>query len=299
VAVVGLGHLLHALLATAVAFAAAAVCRGSASAAIVTLGFTVGTWALDFVAAGREGWIARLAAFTPAAALRTFEHGELRLAVVAVLVVATAAGFAFAALWLDPFRRLAGRAALSAVLLAAAVGAAVLASSWRAGWDLAEDRRNSFPRADEAALQKIEQPVHVTVHLAAEDPKLADLERNVLAKLERTLPHLDVTYAAQSRSGLFETAGGHYGEIWYAVGDRKALLRSTTEPIVLATLYELAGVPPPAGVDEAPYPGYPLAATPRFAAPLFFIAWPLAAALAFLLVRAPWRSSWKSPASSL
>jgi ABC-2 type transport system permease protein len=301
VAVVALGNLLHALLATAVAFAAAAVCRGSASAAIVTLGFTVGTWALDFIAAGRDGWIARLAAFTPAAALRTFEHGELRLAVAAVLAVAAAGGFAVAALGLDPFRRLPRRVALSAAVLAAAIGVAVLASSWRAGWDLAEDRRNSFPRADEAALRAIGEPVRVTVHLAAEDPKLADLERNVLAKLARTLPHLTVTYAADSRSGLFEAAGGHYGEIWYAVGRRKTLLRSTTEPIVLATIYELAGVAPPAapaGVDDAPYPGYPLAAAPRFAAPLFFVAWPLAAALAFLLVRAPWRFPWKPPASS-
>src|SRR4051812_12160200 len=54
------GHLLHALLATAIAFAAAAVCRGSASAAIVTLGFTVGTWALDFVSAVQGGLLARL-----------------------------------------------------------------------------------------------------------------------------------------------------------------------------------------------------------------------------------------------
>src|SRR6185312_7347308 len=53
-----LGHLL-----VAVAVAAAAVCRSSASAAIVTLGFTVGTWALAFVAEGREGLLARLAPF--------------------------------------------------------------------------------------------------------------------------------------------------------------------------------------------------------------------------------------------
>jgi ABC-2 type transport system permease protein len=92
-----LGHLLHALLTVAVAVAAAAVCRSSASAAIVTLGFTVGTWALAFVAEGREGLLARLAPFTPEAALRTFEHGELRLAVVAVVALA---GFAFAGTWI-------------------------------------------------------------------------------------------------------------------------------------------------------------------------------------------------------
>jgi hypothetical protein len=87
-----LGHLLHALLAAAVAMAAASVSRGGASAAIATLGFTVGTWALDFVGAGREGWWARLAPFTPTAALRSFEHGELRLAVAGLLLAASLAG---------------------------------------------------------------------------------------------------------------------------------------------------------------------------------------------------------------
>jgi hypothetical protein len=288
-----LGHVLHALLAIGVAVAAAAVCRGSASAAIVTLGFTVGTWALDFVSAVQGGLLARLAPFTPEAALRTFERGELRLAVVAVLLGASLAGFAFAALWLDPFRSLQARVALSVALVAVTLCGAALAAGSRAGWDLSEDRRSSFPRADEAVLKKIAAPVRVTVHLAAEDPKLADLSRNVLDKLRRVLPDLTVTYVAESRTGLFESALSHYGEIWYAVGNRRALLRATTEPIVLAQLYELAGVAPPALSPEPPYPGYPLAAAPRGAAPLFYVAWPLAAGLAYLTLRGGWRSSCK------
>jgi len=290
-----LGHLLHALLAAGVAFAAAAVCRSSASAAIVTLGFTVGTWALDFVSAVQGGLLARLAPFTPAAALRTFERGELRFAVVAVLLMASLAGFAFAGLWLDPFRSTAARAARSGALILLVVGAAALASSSQAGRDLSEDRRSSFPRADEAALRRIEQPVHVTVYLSAEDPRLVDLERNILAKLRRVLPRFAVTYAAQSRTGLFEDPGSHYGEVWYQVGARRGQLRSTTEPIVLAEIYELAGVQPPAAGADPPYSGYPLAATPRGAAFLFFVVWPLAAGLAFLLLRGRWRSSWRSP----
>jgi ABC-2 type transport system permease protein len=288
-----LGHLLHALLATAVAFAAAAVCRTSSSAAIVTLSFTVGTWALDFVSAVQGGVLAKLAPFTPEAALRTFEHGELRLAIVAVVTLLSLAGFGFAALWLDPFRSTKARVALSAALLVIAIAFAGLASTSRAGWDLAEDRRNSFPRADEARLRQIEAPVEVTVHLAAEDPKLSDLERNVLAKLRRVLPHFAVTYAAESRSGLFEGPASHYGEVWYAVGKRKAQLRSTTEPIVLAKLYELAGIAPPAEFPEPTYPGYPLASlagVPKGAALLFFLAWPLAAGAGFLIFHR-WRSS--------
>lgn len=289
-----LGHLLHALLAAGVAVAAVAVCRSSASAAIVTLGFTVGTWALDFVAAGRGGLLALLAPFTPAAALRTFEHGELRLAVVAVVILASLAGFAFAGLWLDPYRSFSSRLTHSAALVLLTTVVALLASSWRAGWDLAEDRRNSFSRADEAVLRRIDQPVHVTVYLSPEDPKLTDLQQNVLAKLRRVLPHFDVTYAAQSRTGLFEDADSHYGEIWYQVGKRRDLVRSTIEPVVLSKIYELAGVAALSGASgksELSYPGYPLAASTRGAAPLFFIAWPLLAGLAYAASRGRWRSS--------
>jgi hypothetical protein len=286
-----LGHMMVALLTVAVAVAAAAVCRSSASAAIVTLGFTVGTWALAFVAEGREGLLARLAPFTPEAALRTFEHGELRLAVVAVVALASLAGFAFAGCWIDPFRSIPSRSIRSAVLILLALGGAALASSWRQGWDLSEDRRSSFPRADETILRHLPQPVRVTVFLSPEDPKRTDLETNVLAKLRRVLPDFAVTYAAQSRSGLFENPQSHYGEIWYTVGSRRALLRSTTEPIVLAKIYELAGIPAPVPAAGPAYPGYPLAAAPRGAAPLFYIAWPLAVGLAFAASRGRWRSS--------
>ena len=72
---------------------------------------------------------------------------------------------------------------------------------------------------------------------------------------------------------------------------RRDQLRSTIEPVVLSKIYELAGTaPPPAGTDRS-YPGYPLAAPPRGAALLFYLAWPLAAGLAFVLFRGRWRSS--------
>src|SRR4029077_9275686 len=44
-----LGHLLRAMLSAGIAVAAATLAENAASAAIVTLGFTVGAWALDFI----------------------------------------------------------------------------------------------------------------------------------------------------------------------------------------------------------------------------------------------------------
>jgi hypothetical protein len=280
-----LGHLLRMTLSGGVAVAAAAIAESAASAAIVTLGFTLGSWALDFVAAGRGGWLQELAAYTPTAALRVFEQGQLRLGTVTVMAGLSFGGFVLAAVWLHTGRGWRYRLLATAVVslsLAAAVGAA---GSLRPSWDLSENRRNSFPPADEAALRQIQEPLLMTVLLSPEDPRFMDLDRSIISKLKRILPRLEVDYAANSRTGLFEESEDHYGEIWYEMGGRKAMNRSTTEPIVLEQLYELAGLDPPDHSEENEFSGYPLAARPRWAAGIFYMAWPLATILAWWLVR--------------
>ena len=283
-----LGHFLRFFLATGVAFAAAAVTGGAASAALVTLSFTLGTWALDFLAAGRGGFIERLGRATPSAALRVFERGELDAPAAAAFAVIGGAGVALAAVGLDRRLTVWARASRGALVVLAAALALAGASRLRASWDFSEDRRNSFSRADEAALRSIREPVVIEVALAAEDPRLYDYERGVLARLRRVLPDLTVIRTASSRGGLFEGPG--YGEIWYSVGGRRGMLRSTTEPIVLEHLYRLARVAPPPAPSESAYPGHPLAARPTGAVLLFDVAWPLAAGLAFALRRGPWRN---------
>ena len=271
-----LGHLLRVIIGTGVAVAAAAISTSAASAAIAALGFTVGTWALEFVAVGRGGLLQKLASYTPTAALRVFEQGQLRLATVAVSLALGVAGFALAAVWLPERRRLSARLSAS-IGVALVFGLAMWAGSlWRSTWDLSENRRNSFSVADEAALRQIRQPLDVTVFLAPEDPRLMDLDRNVLSKLERILPRMEVNYRAHSRTGLFDSAGDHYGEVWYELGGRKAMSRSATEPIVLDTLYKLAQVEPPANAEGNEFPGHPLAADPKGAAWIFYALWPLA-----------------------
>ena len=270
-----LGHLLRVILSAGVAVAAAAVCNGAATAAIVTLGFTVGTWALEFVALGRGGILQQFASYTPTAALRVFEQGQLRLSTVIVLLAAGVGGFALAAIWLHTGRgwrfRLLGSVDVFAVIAFLAMSGSLV----RTTWDLSENRRNSFSISDEAALRQIKEPLRIMVYLAPEDPRLMDLERGIVGKLRVILPRVDVNYAAQSRSGLFESGEDRYGEVWYALGGRSVMSRSTTEAIVLEELYQLAGIQQPAASDEPGYPGYPLAARPRNAAWIFCALWPL------------------------
>ena len=268
------GHLLRVILSSGVAVAAAAICTGAAAAAIVTLGFTVGTWVLEFVATGRGGVLQELASYTPTAVLRRFEQGQLRLSTVFVLLAVGVGGFALAAVWLPTGRRLHFRAAGSLGVVLAVILVSVSGSMIRATWDLSENRRNSFSVSDEAALRKIKDPLRITVNLAPEDPRLTDLERSIIGKLKVILPKVDVVYAAGSVTGLFEGQEDHYGEVWYELSGRSVMSRSTTEPIVLETLYELAGVQPPVASDEPAYEGYPLATRPRYAPLAFYVIWP-------------------------
>src|SRR5436190_22867569 len=139
------GHLLRVTLSAGVAVAAAAIAESAASAAIATLGFTVGTWALDFIGAGRGGWAQELAAYTPTAGRRVFEQGLLRLNTTIVITVLSLAGFALSIVWLHTGRswryRLFG-SLVAVVTLAAAVSAGARVITGRASLDLSENRRN-------------------------------------------------------------------------------------------------------------------------------------------------------------
>ena len=86
-----LGHLVRGALSAGLAVAAGALAESASSAAIITLGITVGSWALDFVAAGRGGLLQQLANYTPTAALRSFEQGLLPLNVAVVMLAISCA----------------------------------------------------------------------------------------------------------------------------------------------------------------------------------------------------------------
>ncbi len=280
-----LGHLLRGLLSGALGVAAAALADGAASAAIITLAFTVGTWALDFIAAGRGGFVQQLASYTPTAALRSFEQGLLRVNAVVVIVLLSCSAFGLAAIWLNTGRTIRLRVATTVILLIVASGLVWAGANLRTSRDVSENRRNSFSLDDEAALRRIDQPLKITIFLSPEDPRLTDFEQNVLRKLRRVVGKLDVEYAATSRTGLFETAEDRYGEIWYELGGQKVVERSTIEEVVLDQIYTLAHVTSPDRSSEDGFPGYPLSVQPKYAAAIFYFIWPLLVLVTWWLSR--------------
>jgi ABC-2 type transport system permease protein len=280
-----LGHLLRAALTIALAAAAAAVTSQAATAAIVTLGVTIGSWALDFTGATRGGWWARIAAFTPSAALRSFEQGLVRADTIWITLGIAAAGCVLASYWMTPGTTVRARVASSmrlALFFLIYLGGTL---SIRRSWDVTEDRRHSFSEADEAKLAELPSGLQVEVHLGAEDPRLADLRREILEKLEREVPQILVVYRGSTGTGLFASADAHYGEIWYEIDGKRVMQKSAIEPVVLETIYGLAGIHADPASESEHYPGYPLRTDAPMAWMIFFVIYPVIVLASFWRLR--------------
>lgn len=271
---VGAGHVLNAGLTIALAAATATLTEHPSTAAILTLGVTVGTWVLNFVAAVQGGLWERAAAYTPTAMVAEFQHGLVRLDTALVALTLVAGGLAIAAVWL----RLGvhGRRRVAESLAIAAVATLAIVSFTRvtASWDFSENRANSFAEADEDALSQIRGRLRIEAHLAPEDPRRVDLERQSLSKLRRVRPDVRIDYVSATSVGLFEQTSEHYGEVWYELDGRRMMSRMTTVDGVLEAIYSVAGITPPRESGSSVYRGYPLARPPRFAPALFYGVWP-------------------------
>ena len=285
---VATGHVLNAGLTIGLAAAAASITEHPATAAIVTLSVTVGTWIVNFIAAVQGGIWERIANYTPAAMVAEFQHGLLSLDTVLIALVLTVAGLGLAAVWMRIGVSVGRRMNESLTIGAIAVIGVAACVRLNESWDTSENRMNSFSEADERALRQIRTPLRIEAHLAPEDPRRSDLEHRALSKLRRVMPNLKVEYISATSIGLFEQTSSHYGEIWYELGGKREMSRLTTAEGVLETIYSLAGIASPSENDEPVFRGHPLAALPKGAAIVFYGIWPAVVILSSMLTRRRW-----------
>src|SRR2546430_2697319 len=92
------GHLLYGMLVGTIALFAAAISDNAATAAIITLAFTIASWVLDFTAAGHPGILEWLSRLSLTQMLRTFEQGLLLARVVLAVAIGVCAFTALAAI---------------------------------------------------------------------------------------------------------------------------------------------------------------------------------------------------------
>jgi hypothetical protein len=271
---VAMGHFLNASLTVAIGAAAASVAEHPATAAIVALSVTVGTWVISFLAAIHGGWWERVATFTPPAMVTQFQRGLIRLDVLLSVLILIGLGMLVGAVWMRLGESIERRAALTAALVAGAGVLIAAATFARPSWDASENRQNSFPETDELALRGITQLLTIDAHFSAEDGRRGELDRT-LSKLQRVMPNLTVRYIAQTSVGLYEQNTEHYGEIVYTLGGKQEVSRVVTAEGVLESVYAVAGVTPPAENEDEIFRGHPLAVPPRHAAAVFYGIWPV------------------------
>jgi len=277
------GHLLYGMLIGAIALFAAAISESSATAAIIALAVTIGSWVLDFTAAGHSGMIGWLSQVSLTQTLRPFEQGLLSAGLVVGMAGAILGFTALAAIWLPPGIPTREKLLHSAVCVLGICAVLGVGASIRRTFDVTEDRRNSFAAADQQQLSKLSRPLAVTVNLAPEDPRFLDLRRNVLSKIERAMPNVIVNVVGRTNTAEAD----RYGEVDYSYDGRTDMSRSTSPREILPLIYGLAGLPPPAPLAALDYPGYPLVMDARWSMPWFFGLLPLAIVIFWWLSRRP------------
>src|SRR5882724_4605475 len=130
------GHWLYGMLVGAIALFAAAVSESAATAAIVTLAFTIGSWVLDFTIAGRPGVLDWLSRLSLTQTLRSFEQGLLSAGLLIGLGAAICGFAGLAAIWLPPGAALRAKLARSAAVVATAGVVLAAATQIRASIDV-------------------------------------------------------------------------------------------------------------------------------------------------------------------
>lgn len=275
IAILLAGHGLYSLTVISIAMFAATISDSLPTAAMFCLAVTLGSWVLDFAASGQSGLLGTLGSLSLTGMLRQFENGLLSTAHVVSFLSLALLFFLLTAIWLHPGRRLflkLGKSFACMVLLCIVVSSAVLMPQYM---DVTENQRHSFNPADTRALQKLSELLTITIHLDLQDSRLLDLKQDVLGKLRRSVPKLNVKYAQTKSAGLFSaTESDNYGLIQYEYGGQHDQSYSNSENEILPIIYNLAGlqvVPDPVPT----YSGHPQVAEATGSRWWFYIFLPL------------------------
>jgi hypothetical protein len=255
---------------------AATISDSLPTAAMFCLTVTLGSWVLDFAVSGQSGLAGVLGNLSLTGMLRQFENGLLTSASIVSFFALAILFFMLTVIWLHPGHRLilkTGKTLITLVVLSIVVAGTGLTPQYM---DMTENRRHSFNPADIRALQKMQKPLTITIHLNPQDSRLLDMEQDVLAKLQRSLPKLILNYTPKNTSsGLFTAPeDDNYGLIEYEYQGQHDQSYSNSQNEILPIIYNLAGlqvVPD----SIATYHGHPLIAVATASRWWFYIFLPL------------------------
>ena len=252
-----LGHTLYSLNIVCISMFATVISTALPTAAMICLAATLGSWVLDF-AAGDGGWMGILSRWSLTTLLRQFESGLLSSVSLISFLALSLFFFIAASVLLHSGRRFYYKIKaifLAFVALLFLVSGLMQIPQYK---DVTENRKHSFNPADVSALRQMDKPLKITIHLSKEDSRLYDLEREVLSKLRRIVPDLEVMFAGTQSTGLFGASESDtYGLIEYEYAGKQCQSYSNSTFEILPLLHALAGrtIKPDVIQD---YTGHPL-----------------------------------------
>jgi len=255
-----LGHGLYSLTIVCIALFAAAISDALPTAAMFCLSATLGSWVLDFAAGGRGGWIGQLGNWSLTDMLRQFENGLLSSVAIVSFLTLAALFFTIASRWLHPgyglFRKIRTSLRGGVIIIIIASGLMYMPRYW----DVTVNHKHSFNPADERALRNMQATLKITIRLSGQDSRLHDFDHEILSKLRRIVPHLEIVFAEPSSAGLFSASESDtYGLITYEYEGMRDQSYSNSPAEILPLIHALAGRKVRA--DPLPaYSGQPLVA---------------------------------------
>ncbi len=236
-----LGHTLYTLIIITVAMFATAVAVTMPAAAMICLSVTLGSWVLAF-AADKGKIIAILNMISLTNLLHQLECGLLSSTILLSFILPAAFFFVAASIFLHSGRNIFSNLTLLLINFFTFLTLFYIANQLPYHFDASENHRHSFSRADTRALQKMNKPLKITIHLAFEDGRLHDLRNGVLAKLQRLVANLRIVYAKQDTQNIFAAPeSDDYGLIEYDYGNGHDESYSTSSVEILTILHNLAG----------------------------------------------------------
>lgn len=253
-----IGHLLYAMVIAGITFFAASISQNITSAAIVTLGITIGFWVLDFAASGAGGMLKTLSEFSLTTILRTFERGIFSLATIINSLLVVFLLLILSGIWLNFWYGARQRYRRSAFVVLFLFIASMAIGQINFSIDTTEDRRNSFSKSDEILLKALKEELFIEVNLDPKDPRFYDLSRSILDKLKRTVPNIKIAPSNATMDIAIAANGDKYGQIIYKYGANEAMSRSTSTEEVLPLIFTLAKLEQIEKKESDFYPGYPI-----------------------------------------
>lgn len=281
-----LGHTFYALTIICIAMFATTISQALPTAAMICLTVTLGSWVLDFAAAN-GGWLEILAKWSLTTLLRQFESGLLSANAVISFVVLSLLFFVSASVWLHPGRKLFYKIKILLLTVVTCLLVISVVLSGSGYLDVSENHKHSFNPADVRALQQMTEPLKITIHLARQDSRLYDLEHEVLAKLRRVVPNLEVVFAETRSTGMFAAAeNDKYGLIEYEYNGKHDKSYSNSPEEILPLLYNLTGRKVKSDKTQI-YTGHPLVADADYSKWWFYFLLPFIFMISGCLVRQP------------